>query len=968
LDPNRAPAAVNLIVNHPPPPHLLLDHAKNDCHTPAPQSYLPAPGGSQPIVMYHEKIKLDKNNNNNQQLQLEAPPDIDSAHGRGAGAGGDVRPPNNKRQQNPTRPALPLASGPRPSRLQQVSVSIPPPDAPLQQQQQQQDEENDEKEEDVFKQPTQTQLTTTITAGRHHTAPNSLVIGESLPLQLDGVTEEDQYEYEGDEYDEGEPYKCIPPTQYEMDPPPPLRSNTREPPLVVVAPEGVNVPSNTVRSRSRLPETPAFGLGGGIPLTSLEDDSILKALLHQPGGGGGGGEGLELMDDDDDDIRITESYCREKFGDATPLLTASQEKKYLEEDEDSPVLVAAATVNKDFSKGNTTASNAAATGVKGRQKLMLAKANVDGTVNTARRSVGGGVRMVTDIKRQKNLLALRQGGDVDIAATANNNIDSSRGVPSLPPKSTLRKELLTASVGGGGGGHLTTMKATTTTSKWQPTWSTTVSKRQRLGTGPCFGLQLCLPQPIIASTSSPCGRFAALLLGSHADLATPCHVLVITLPDYTDTTRNNGLRNLGNPTDNNKNIYKTQQQIAKVDELRVVGSYAVQPATPHLVSMNNDGNDALRLTPNSLQVAVTAKGWPVLVLSASLQLCPDEGNGHGGGGDGGGAIEGAVTVIHCNSSSSSSVFIPPLFIESRQGSVLTCVVVVPSTISTKEKKTTSSSRLLLAGEGGGVEEVQFDGLWRSFTWTRNLPLALYHRYELIDIARLLVPSTIGTFSGSSTSSSSSSSQLLLGLSSDGIVAAWEYTDTGSIKGLGTFSHSDYAVEEMSMIPTSDGGGNNSMAAADVFKKMSSAGGGGATTTTTTSASSLFLGLFLTKLRNKVSGQCNAAIVALTGASGLIILDETSLPNKHGDPTTACSTVGQSIAVTGTAEGRVHAWDVRVGGPVASLGVVGDDGGGGDGGRGVITSITSLPGKNNPTVMVTTSGGVCLTIDTDKMVL
>jgi hypothetical protein len=812
-----------------------------------------------------------------------------------------------------------------------------------------------------------------------------LVIEESLPLQLDGVTEEDQYEYEGDESDEGEPYKCIPPTQYEMDPPPPPRSNTRKPPLAVVAPEGVNVPSNTVRSRSRLPETPAFGLGGGIPFTSLEDDSILKALLHQPGGGGG--EGLELMDDDDADIRITESYCREKFGDATPLLTASQERKYLEEDEDSPVLVSAATKNKDFSKGNTTASNAAATGVKGRQKLMLAKAYVDGTVNTARRSVGGGVRMVTDIKRQKNLLALRQGGDADIAATDNSNINSSRGVgistiPSLPPKSTLRKELLTASVGEGGGGHLTTMKATTTTSKWQPTWSTTVSKRQRLGTGPCFGLQLCLPQPIITSTSSPCGKFAALLLGSHADLATPCHVLVITLPDYTDTTHNNiGLRSLGNPTTNNNNIYKTQQQIAGVDELRVVGSYAVQPATTHLVSMNNDGNDAPRLTPNSLQVAVTAKGWPVLVLSASLQLCPDEGNGRGGGGDGGGAIEGAVTVIHCNSSS-SSVFIPPLFIESRQGSVLTCVSVVPSTISKKEKTThtttssssSSSSRLLLAGEGGGVEEVQFDALWRSFTWARNLPLALYHRYELIDIARLLVPSTIYI----SSSSTSSSSQLLLGLSSDGIIAAWEYTDTGNIKGLGTFCHFDYAVEEMSMIPTCGGGGrNNSMAAADVFKKMSSAGGGGGggssgaaptTTTSTTSSSSSFLGLFLTKLRNKESGQCNAAIVALTGASGLIILDETSLPNKHGDPTTACSTVGQSIAVTGTAEGRVHAWDVRVGGPVASLGVVGDDGGGGDGGRGVVTSITSLPGKNNPTVMVTTSGGVCLTIDTDKMVL
>lgn len=380
---------------------------------------------------------------------------------------------------------------------------------------------------------------------------------------------------------------------------------------------------------------------------------------------------------------------------------------------------------------------------------------------------------------------------------------------------------------------------------WKPTWSTTVSRRQKSAVGPCFGLQLCLPQPVLLASCSYDANYMALLLGSHADLL-PSEVIIVSL-----------------------------DQEDEVQSTKIIASFAVQQSNTFRY---------LPLTKNSLQMAVNHKGEPLLVLSATLELIRDEDLSSG---------IAAMAVIPC----AADPINRPIFIESRKDSALVTVVPHPYI----------DNALLVAGEGGSVEEVKFDPLWRSYTWGRTLPCAHFHQFELIDICRL---------------SWIMETETLLGVSSDGLIAYWNLK-SGTF--LGACNNADYGVCGVSVI--------QSQIVSDSLGEHGPC---------------FILGSLLKK---QSPGDVIIAPVAIdcTNKEGALSIGAV-IPIKSP---LVVEVIGE-YGMVGTVEGLIHFWCLKDKSKTTVLNI-----------KDRITSLVALPMK---TAVVTTAGGLCLSINVDKVVI
>jgi hypothetical protein len=132
------------------------------------------------------------------------------------------------------------------------------------------------------------------------------------------------------------------------------------------------------------------------------------------------------------------------------------------------------------------------------------------------------------------------------------------------------------------------------------------------------GLQLHLPQPVLAAAPAADGRHLALLLGSFAPAGEPTHVLVLALPDGTAGSARPGAQHadvgaIGAPRGSGAAGDGGSSSVSL--GIRVVASLAVQ---------RSRCADELPLGGNSLQLAATERCvWGLApVASAPTLLQP----------------------------------------------------------------------------------------------------------------------------------------------------------------------------------------------------------------------------------------------------------------------------------------------------------------------------------------------------------
>lgn len=388
-----------------------------------------------------------------------------------------------------------------------------------------------------------------------------------------------------------------------------------------------------------------------------------------------------------------------------------------------------------------------------------------------------------------------------------------------------------------------------------------------------LSLKLRLPQPVLAVVTSSDGQYMAVLLGSHADWE-PSEVLLFSVSLEKGTEKETSL---------------AQKETSQLEDLLPTPPAAAKVVAAVSVQRSRYAGH-LSITPSSIAVASTIKGNPVLILSAVYELTegpPSLGRPtiH--------AITCCYTLNSTNynhstdtGTSTSNWVADALGVESDDPFFSVAVV--------------GQQSIIAVGDGSsGASVINFDPLWRSYSWGKTFSPAIggtiiksdgvvgfnssLNENEnplpavLDDVSRLIMVPIPGR----------KDECLLTALSANGMMGAWDMTSRSCVAVGGDARYAVRAavpvlLEDPFSKPTTNIGANNSI---DAQKHC-----------------------FVVLLQRDGNYDTSVGVATLTPLSSSFILGPSlSLPGV-----TAIGSLTQDKVLLGCMDGTVRLWNVRSG--------------------------------------------------------
>ncbi|KAL4440571.1 hypothetical protein ABPG75_003572 [Micractinium tetrahymenae] len=477
-----------------------------------------------------------------------------------------------------------------------------------------------------------------------------------------------------------------------------------------------------------------------------------------------------------------------------------------------------------------------------------------------------------------------------------------------------------------------------------------------------IGLQLQLPMPVLQAVPCSDGLHVALLLGSYAPAGEPELVLVLRLPAEPAASLAAGAGTAGRASAARSGTAGGGGSGGSCCGVQVVAALAVE---------RSKWGQGVQLTPNCVQLAATERAGLQLILSAALQLSEHPAAsesqpailvlslsafGSSGGGSGGMAAGGPAGGVPLGGRKRAAQQAVPGLLSIEFKEPLTCVALA------------GGNSLYASGDGPCVQRLDFDLLWRSYTWAQ-LSAASYRGILYEDVAQLQLYRD----------PEHPQRRLLLGLSSGGGLALW---DADSSQLLEARMHPTYRLRSLQPVSMAQAG-----LTTPVLARVAAAGAAAAATELLERSAADGPHLFVGLVEHKVTRKQHVAAVMLcagslqVSSSGAVAPPPEPAPGRltsaavaaaqqqlqrQREVTAVAAPPGSRCCWLGTAAGELLAWDMRTG-RAGGSGFAAAAAAEGPGGRGrvqachsrdLVASACALPGGGEWGVVAGTAGGCC----------